>query len=113
MLDSVQLSQSLIEKSLSLTLLTELKVNNIQKSIKETVKSIGYVSEEVLRQCVVSDLATSTESMVIHSLEPLIEWKINGLQFSEEERRRGVSRLIYYLVGNFKGFEAAEDGIEQ
>ena len=112
-LESLRLSQSLIERSISLTLPTESKVNNIQKSIKETTESMGYVSEEVLRQRLVSDFAASTESIVILSLEPLIEWTTNGLQLSEEERIRGVSRLIRHLVGDFKGFEAAEDGIEQ
>jgi hypothetical protein len=38
---------------------------------------------------------------------------MNGLQLSEEEGRRGVSRSIRHLVENFKKFEAAEDGVEQ
>jgi hypothetical protein len=110
-LDSLRLSRSLTEKSISLTLPTKSKVYNIQKSIKETVESMGYVSE-VLRQRIVSDFATSTESMVIHSLEPFIEWIMNGLQLSEEEGKRGVSQLIRHLVGDFKGFETAEDSVE-
>ena len=112
-LDSIRLSTSLTEKSISVTLPMEAKVGDIQKSIKETSEPMGYVSEEVLRHRLVSDFATSTESMVILSLEPVIEWTMNGLQLSEKEGKQGVSRMIRHLVGDFKGFEAAEDGIQQ
>ena len=112
-LDSLRLSQSLSEMSILLTIPTESKVNNIQESIKQTAESMGYVSEEVLWQRLVSDFAASTEPMVIRSLEPIIEWIMNDLQLAEEQRTLVVSRLFPHLIGDFKGFEAAEDGVEQ